>query len=111
MLADSDLPLFAWAETPERFRRAKGDPRDYAAEWRAFAEARPDVAASILKHASDAADLGLPRVEVNALFADARARFGVSLNNSWRAAAASWCCEQDPRLDALIERRRRKVTK
>lgn len=40
MQPDADLPLLSWrpTETPEKFRRAKGDPRDYAAEFRAFVE-------------------------------------------------------------------------
>lgn len=110
------LPLFSWrpaeaAPTPEKFKRAPGEPRDYRAEWDRFVEANPSIADSILRHAVTDLTLGLPRVEVNALFADARARFTVTLNNSWRAACADWLCEREPRLAELIERRRRKVTK
>jgi hypothetical protein len=111
---DADLPLLSWrpAPTPEPFTAAANPkPRDYRLAWDAFVEARPDVAGSIYEHALADLRIGLPRVEVNALFADARARFTVTLNNSWRAAAADWLCEREPRLADLIERRRRKVTK
>lgn len=111
MLADSDLPLFAWAETPERFRRAKGDPRDYRAEWDAFAAERPDVAAYICEQVERRRDAGVARIAVNVIVEHAREAFAVTINNSWRAAIADDLCERDPRLDALIERRRRKVTK
>lgn len=83
--------------TPAKFRRAKGDPRDYAAEWAAFVEAHPATCA--------------PRVEVDNPFAVAREMHRVTLNNSWRAAAADWLVEHKPQLDDLIERRKRKATK
>ena len=115
MLADADLPLFAHAaraaETPERFKRAPGDPRDYAAEVAAFLDANPNVEFWI-RHAVEACRAaGHRRIAINAIVEEARRLFEVSINNSWRAAIADRLCAADPRLDRLIERRRRKVTK
>lgn len=99
------------SETPEKFKRAKGDPRDYAAEWAAFVKANHVIAISIEDDALDLMRRGAKRIEINALFAEARARHRCTLNNSLRAAAASWIVDRNPDLDALIERRRRKVTR
>lgn len=108
-----DGPLFAWqpAETPERFKRAKGKPRDYRVETVAFFTARPDVFAWIMQQASYCRAAGHARIEINQIVADARRQFAVSINNSWRAAIADIVCERDPRLCTMIERRRRKATK
>ena len=112
-MSDADLPLFAWSpsETPAKFKRAKGDPRDYAAEWSAFVEDFADIAANIRQRAEILRRNGVARIEVNALFALARQDYATSVNNSWRAACADWLVAQDPRLDALIERRARRRTK
>ena len=95
--------------TPDKFRRAPGDPRDYRAEWDAFVAARPDVAEWIAQTAKVDASLG-HRVEVNALFALARAKFRCTLNNSWRAGAADHLIERHPELRDAITRRERKRT-
>lgn len=113
------MPLFDWspapdtspAPTPVRFVRAKGDPRDYRAEWLAWVEAHQAAAQAIEDHALDEYRRGQPRIEVNALFASVRRDMRVSLNHNYRAACADWLVEREPRLDALIERRRRKVTR
>lgn len=109
----SQPDLLSWrpSETPAKFRRAKGDPRDYAAEWAAFVEAHPAVADDMLARCRHMAATCAPRVEVNNLFAVAREMHRVTLNNSWRAAAADWLVEHEPQLDDLIERRKRKATK
>ena len=113
---DDNLPLLAWRpasheETPAKFRRAKGEPRDYAADFAKWRAAHPEIAASLLQWAVDAIRLGVRRVEVNVLFAEARRVYGITANNSHRAAAADWLIAQEPRLADLIERRRRKVTR
>ncbi len=95
--------------TPAKFRRAPGDARDYRAEWEAFVVARPDVVAWIVQTAKADASLGY-RVEVNGLFALARARFRCTLNNSWRAGAADYLIEHHPELRDAITRRERKRT-
>jgi hypothetical protein len=113
---DADLPLFAWSPpvdpspTPERFRRAKDDPRDYAVEWAAWVDANPTIAAELLSMARGHIGVQM-RCEVNSLFGGIRLLRRVQMNNSHRAAAADWLIAQDPRLAGLIERRQRKVTK
>lgn len=93
--------------TPDKFRRAPGDPRDYRAEWDAFVAAHYEIAAWIA-HAALADLRDGKRVEVNALFALARARFRCTLNNSWRAGAADYLIEHHPELRDAITRRERK---
>lgn len=95
--------------TPEKFRRASGDPRDYRAEWEAFVAARPDVADRIERIALSRRLLDL-RVEVNALFAQVREEFKATLDNSTRAACSDWLIERNPELAAVIKRRARKRT-
>lgn len=112
-----DLPLLSWrpaeepSETPEKFKRTKGDPRDYRVEWDRFVKEHPAIAISIKDDALDLMRSGAKRIEINALFAEARARHRCTLNNSLRAAAASWIVDRNPDLDDLIERRRRKATR
>jgi len=113
---DDDLPLLAWRpvsheETPAKFRRGKGDPRDYAAEWRAFVDGHPQIAGFIAYEARIAMLGGAARVSVNALFEAARDRHHATLNQSWRAAAADWLIQGDPALARVIERRTRRTTK
>ena len=43
------------------------------------------------------------------LVEEARLRFKVTINNSWRAPAADWLVTMDASLDAVIERRKRKA--
>ena len=95
--------------TPEKFRRAPGDPRDYRAEWDAFVAARPDVADRIERIALARRLLDL-RVEVNALFAQVREEFKATLDNSTRAACSDWLIERNPELAAVIKRRACKRT-
>ena len=93
--------------------RAARDPdgaikvrRDYAAEWTAYVEAHPDVAAAIEADALGQASRGAARVSVALLFEAQRAK-GHTLNASHRAPCADWLVERHPRLEPLIERRRR----
>jgi hypothetical protein len=118
-----DGPLFAWqpppasdapiatSPTPERFKRAKGEPRDYRAEFDAWRERNPEIATHIEWLALVELRSGATRIEVNAIFAAVRARYVTTLNNSWRAACADWLVEREPRLATLIERRARRRTK
>jgi hypothetical protein len=117
VIADADLPLFAWSPpadpspTPEKFRRAKGDPRDYRAEWLAFVEAQPDAALTIRDRAYGLMMDGHERISVALIFEHVRCDLHVSINTSHAAACSDWLIAQDPRLAGLIERRQRKVTK
>lgn len=99
------------AGCPEKFRRAKGEPRDYAREFAAFIEAHPSVADHIRRSAIDLLLAGVERISVALLFEQARAELKVSINTSYAAAASDWLCATEPRLRALIERRRRRTTK
>lgn len=101
----------AFGSTPEKFRRAKGEPRDYRAEWLAWVERNPEIADHIERTALRALLHQESRIEVNALFSDARKTFHRTANQSYRAACADWLVEREPRLADLIERRKRKVTK
>ncbi len=95
--------------TPEKFRRAPGDPRDYRAEWDAFVAAHYEVVAYIERTALLDASQG-SRVEVNGLFAIARHEYKVTLDNSLRASCSDWLIERNPELAAVIKRRARKRT-
>lgn len=57
MLADSDLPLFNWTppneETPEKFKRAPDDPRDFTAEWLAFVRWETSVWEIVLRFVAE----------------------------------------------------------
>lgn len=107
--------LFAWAAsaTTAGPRPSSADgtraPRDYAAEWARFVELRADVAGWILAEARAALAAGRTRCAVATLFEAARIKFAVTLNNSWRAPAADWLVATAPELDAVIERRVRRV--
>lgn len=94
--------------TPEKFRRASGDPRDYRAEWEAAIKSNHRIGALIEQWALESAASG--RVEVNALFARLRATLRVTLDNSTRAACSDWLIERNPELAAVIKRRARKRT-
>ena len=94
--------------TPDKFRRAPGDPRDYRAEWEAFVAAHSSIATYIEELALAMAGRG--RVEVNALFTMARARYLATLDNSLRASCSDWLIERNPELAAVIKRRARKRT-
>lgn len=96
--------------TPSHFRRAPGDPRDYAAEWDAFEAAHYAVMDTIAMEARAALDRGDKRIEVRALFTEARRVHKVNLNNSWCARCADRLMEIEPRLAGLIRRRARKAT-
>lgn len=94
--------------TPEKFRRAPGDPRDYRAEWEAAIKANHRIGALLEQWALEGAASG--RVEVNALFARLRSTLHVTLDNSTRAPAADWLIERNPALAKAIRRRARKRT-
>jgi len=107
------LDLTSWQAAPTiagpRPTSADGarPSRDYAAQWCAFVDARHDVAAWILDEARRQSIRG--RVAVANLVEEARLRFKVTINNSWRAPAADWLVTMDASLDAVIERRKRKA--
>lgn len=107
------LDLTSWQAAPTiagpRPTSADGarPSRDYTAQWCAFVDARHDVAAWILEEARRRAPHG--RVAVANLVEEARLRFKVTINNSWRAPAADWLVVMAPELDAVIERRKRKA--
>lgn len=94
--------------TPEKFRRAPGDLRDYRAEWEAAIKANHRIGALLEQWALEGASSG--RVEVNALFARLRATLRVTLDNSTKAPAADWLIERNPELAKVIRRRARKRT-
>lgn len=98
-------------ETPAKFRRAKGDPRDYAKEWQVYVNSNPTIAEFIRCGALDRLMEGATRVSVAKLFEDVRAEKKVSINTSYAAAAGDWLCAIEPRLEKLIERRRRRTTR
>ena len=107
--------LFAWTPpaqavepTPEKFKRAPGDPRDYRAEWEDAIKADHRIGALLEQWALEGAASG--RVEVNALFSRLRATLRVTLDNSTRAPAADWLIERNPDLARVIRRRARKRT-
>jgi len=95
------------AEVARAVVRAKRPPRDFAAEVTAFFADRPDVATWLTAAVEACRAGGHRRIAVNAIVEEARRLFRVSIDNSWRAAIADWLIAADPRLDALIERRRR----
>jgi len=91
-------------------QRAKAG-RDYAAEWAAFVAARPDIATWLTAAVEACRVAGHRRIAVNAIVEEARRLFVTPIDNSWRAALADRLIAADPRLDGLIERRRRRVTR
>ena len=109
-----DLPLFAWhqsaeaAPTPDRYRNVPR-PREYAAAWAAWVEAHPETAAEILAMAR--AHLPSTRCSVDGLFLAVRTQLHTPMNHSFRAAAADHLIATDPRLAAVIERRKRTATR
>lgn len=130
MLTDSQPALFApaWldaesaadrrrerdriaAEVARAVARAKRAPRDFAAEVAAFLAARPDIATWLTAAVEACRVAGHRRIAVNAIVEEARRLFVTPIDNSWRAALADRLIAADPRLDGLIERRRRKATR
>ena len=93
---------------PRQAVEAPAGPRDYAAEWIAYAAGEgAEVAAEIEREALALAAAGA-RLSVAAIFERLRAS-GVGLNQSWRAACADWLCERHAALVDLIERRKRRA--
>lgn len=91
---------------PRQAVEAPAGPRDYTAEWSAYAAGEgAEVAAEIEREALALAAAGA-RLSVAAIFERLRAS-GVGLNQSWRAACADWLCERHVALADLIERRKR----
>lgn len=112
-------PLFQWraAETtdgprpPSAIRARKpATPPDYTAQWCAFVEANHEIAAWILAEAQAMARTS-SRVAVATLVEAARIKFRATINNSWRAPTADWLVTMEPRLGAVIERRKRTAAK
>lgn len=99
------------AEVARAVARAKRAPRDFAAEVAAFLVARPDIATWLTAAVEACRAAGHRRIAVNAIVEEARRLFVTPIDNSWRAALADRLIAADPRLDGLIERRRRKATR
>ena len=99
------------AEVARAVARAKRAPRDFAAEVAAFLVARPDIATWLTAAVEACRVAGHRRIAVNAIVEEARRLFVTPIDNSWRAALADRLIAADPRLDGLIERRRRRVTR
>ena len=99
------------AEVARAVARAKRAPRDFAAEVTAFLAARPDIATWLTAAVEACRVAGHRRIAVNAIVEEARRLFVTPIDNSWRAALADRLIAADPRLDGLIERRRRKATR
>ena len=99
------------AEVARAVARAKRAPRDFAAEVAAFLAARPDIATWLTAAVEACRAGGHRRIAVNAIVEEARRLFVTPIDNSWRAALADRLIAADPRLDGLIERRRRKATR
>ena len=99
------------AEVARAVARAKRAPRDFAAEVAAFLAARPDIATWLTAAVEACRVAGHQRIAVNAIVEEARRLFVTPIDNSWRAALADRLIAADPRLDGLIERRRRRVTR
>ena len=99
------------AEVARAVARAKRAPRDFAAEVAAFLAARPDIATWLTAAVEACRVAGHRRIAVNAIVEEARRLFVTPIDNSWRAALADRLIAADPRLNGLIERRRRKVTR
>lgn len=97
------------AEVARAVARAKRAPRDFAAEVAAFLAARPDIATWLTAAVEACRVAGHRRIAVNAIVEEARRLFEVSINNSHRAAISDWLIAGDPRLDRVIERRRRRT--
>ena len=102
-MADAPGTAPAVEPTPERFRRDKDDPRDYAAEWEAFHAAHYDVAQWMVELAEEDARTG--RVSARAIAERVRSRFRVSINNSLTASIARWLVEIRPELAGVIRLR------
>ena len=93
---------------PRQAVEAPAGPRDYTAEWSAYAAGEgAEVAAEIEREALALAAAGA-RLSVAAIFERLRAS-GVGLNQSWRAACADWLCDRHAALADLIERRKRRA--
>lgn len=99
------------AEVARAVARAQRAPRDFAAEVAAFLVARPDIATWLTAAVEACRVAGHRRIAVNAIVEEARRLFVTPIDNSWRAALADRLIAADPRLDGLIERRRRRVTR
>ena len=99
------------AEVARAVARAKRAPRDFAAEVAAFLAARPDIATWLTAAVEACRVAGHRRIAVNAIVEEARRLFVTPIDNSWRAALADRLIAADPRLNGLIERRRRRVTR
>ncbi len=95
---------------PRQAVEVPAGPRDYTAEWSAYAAGDgAEVAAEIEREALALAAAGARRISVAAIFERRRAS-GVGLNQSWRAACADWLCDRHVALADLIERRKRRAT-
>ena len=112
-LTQLDITFIAAPTTSGPRPRAARDPdgavkvrRDYAREWADYVEAHPEVAAEIEAAALASLASGAARISVAQIFEGERTK-GHTLNASHRAPCADWLVERHPRLEPLIERRRR----
>lgn len=99
------------AEVARAVARAQRPPRDFAAEVATFLTTSPDIATWLTAAVEACRVAGHRRIAVNAIVEEARRLFVTPIDNSWRAALADRLIAADPRLDGLIERRRRRVTR
>ncbi len=99
------------AEVARAVVRAQRPPRDFAAEVATFLTTSPDIATWLTAAVEACRVAGHRRIAVNAIVEEARRLFVTPIDNSWRAALADRLIAADPRLDGLIERRRRRVTR
>mgnify|MGYP001612059033 CR=1 FL=1 len=76
--------------------------------WRATEEGQA-VIGYVVRRALEEAQRGAWRIEVNALFAEARARLRLKCNNSFRAAVSRELRAKYPHLRSLIHVRERKA--
>ena len=91
------------ARDPDGFVKVR---RNYAAEWTAYVEAHPEVAAEIEAAALASLASGAARISVALIFEGERTK-GHTMNASHRAPCADWLIERHPQLTGAIERRRR----
>ena len=91
--------------------RKPATPPDYTAQWCAFVATEDGhaIAAAALATARAMLARGERRISVRKLLSDACA--SVAISHNWTAPAADWLVTMDPRLGAVIERRKRTAAK
>ena len=91
--------------------RRPATPPDYTAQWCAFVatDAGHAIASALLATARAQLARGERRISVRKLLGDVAGVVPVSHN--WTAPAADWLVTMEPRLGAVIERRKRTAAK